>query len=532
MNSLRSPVWSVYNGEGDPFDVNGAEGHKPYVPFVSEVPPFLMLRSSGLEKEGLIRYGAQSAVYAAYDTRHSPTAAPESSRPFRRPQVAVKRLFTQQNDFGIRGIAETALREVALLRLIKQKQDECLGSTTPLHPRLDLDESPHNGSSAASFSFSRTPAMPLLDSTACILNLYRVVEAPHKELCLVMELCAMDLSQVVISHTKKLTACRDLDLACAFSPPPLVVSGGKARADPSLRPEPGTIHQIDRKRCPILSQLSVVRYLLRRLLRMVSFIHDECGILHRDLKLSNILITSEGDLRLSDFGSARFRMPGPANPPAAPRVAEMSYTPATMRTTKIYQSPECLLGDCLYSTAMDMWSVGIIFGELIRQSHLFHGDSELAVLGEIWVLLGVPPTGEARSTSHALYAAASSTPPPELREDPRPSGDPLSGVPADARLRAKFPPTALPEDGFDLLRRFLCLDPPRRISAREALHHPFLAFKGDAAEDEAGERCWREKVVEALKNMRESVRVQMPVLAEDSDDDAYDVIPNFAINLS
>ncbi|CCW61639.1 unnamed protein product [Phytomonas sp. EM1] len=534
MHFLRSPTWSVYDGEGQPFDFNGSEEGAPYVPYVSEAPPFLTLRSSGLKKEALMRHGVQSAVYTAYEAMEAVREGEGEGANARR-RFAVKRLFTLPNDFGIRGVPETALREVTLLWMLQQKQEALLGRRQDLVGGNQDEETPLDPTTTTSFS---SAGGAYLDNTARILTFYRAVEAPHRELCLIMELCAMDLSRVVISHTKKFTACQDLDIARSFTSA-LPSASNSAEMGAFVRACPGTIRHIDRKRCPILSQMCVVRYLLRRLLRMVCFLHEECGILHRDLKLSNILITQEGGLRLSDFGSARLRMPGFLPHAAAstlerkdaPVQGDVAYTPATMRTTKIYQPPECLLGDCLYSTTIDMWSVGVIFGELVRQSHLFHGESELAVIGEIWALLGVPSSGEAGSDSRRP-----ADPPPELGVRWSPPTGPSNGIHPSSTttegkgLRCKFPLSVLSEEGFDLLQRMLCLDHSRRITTREALHHVFLKFEGDQADDDVGAKLWKQKVAEILDEGQKSVAIQMPLLAEDHDDDAY-VIPNFAINL-
>mmetsp|Transcript_33119 Transcript_33119/g.32245 ORF Transcript_33119/g.32245 Transcript_33119/m.32245 type:complete len:107 (+) Transcript_33119:463-783(+) len=88
-------------------------------------------------------------------------------------------------------------------------------------------------------------------------------------------------------------------------------------------------------------------------------------IMHRDLKPSNLLIDSSGsNLKLADFGLARtFGLP------------LKSFTHEVV--TLWYRAPEILLGQKVYSTAVDMWSVGCIFFEMAHKKPLFYGDSEI-----------------------------------------------------------------------------------------------------------------------------------------------------------
>ena len=90
-----------------------------------------------------------------------------------------------------------------------------------------------------------------------------------------------------------------------------------------------------------------------QLLNAVSYLHDN-DILHRDLKLSNLLLNSKGHLKLADFGLAR-RIGYPLKP----------YTPKVV--TLWYRSPEILLRHPNgYSKPADAWAVGCIFGELLN----------------------------------------------------------------------------------------------------------------------------------------------------------------------
>lgn len=93
---------------------------------------------------------------------------------------------------------------------------------------------------------------------------------------------------------------------------------------------------------------------LYQLLKAISFCHLRC-ILHRDLKPQNLLIDREGHIKLADFGLAR--MIG---------VPVRTYTHEVV--TLWYRAPEVLLGTKLYTCALDVWSLGCIFAEMVREN--------------------------------------------------------------------------------------------------------------------------------------------------------------------
>ena len=95
----------------------------------------------------------------------------------------------------------------------------------------------------------------------------------------------------------------------------------------------------------------------------VSYLHDN-WVIHRDLKTSNILVNNRGELKLCDFGLAR-QYSDPLRP----------YT--HMVVTLWYRAPELLLGQRLYSTGVDVWSLGCIMGELLCKDPLFQGKTRL-----------------------------------------------------------------------------------------------------------------------------------------------------------
>uniref|UniRef100_A0A8C0EP21 Cyclin dependent kinase 3 n=1 Tax=Bubo bubo TaxID=30461 RepID=A0A8C0EP21_BUBBB len=113
--------------------------------------------------------------------------------------------------------------------------------------------------------------------------------------------------------------------------------------------------------------LSLVKNYLFQLLQGVSFCHSH-RVIHRDLKPQNLLINEAGTIKLADFGLAR----------------------AFGVVTLWYRAPEILLGCRYYSTAVDIWSIGCIFAEMVTRKALFPGDSEIDQLFRIFRTLGTP----------------------------------------------------------------------------------------------------------------------------------------------
>jgi len=97
---------------------------------------------------------------------------------------------------------------------------------------------------------------------------------------------------------------------------------------------------------------NTIKSMLYQLLKGVSFCHDR-RVLHRDLKPQNLLINSDGELKLADFGLAR-----------AFGIPVRSYTHEVV--TLWYRAPDVLMGSRKYSTPVDLWSVGCVFGEMAK----------------------------------------------------------------------------------------------------------------------------------------------------------------------
>ncbi|CAI4220707.1 unnamed protein product, partial [Auanema sp. JU1783] len=116
--------------------------------------------------------------------------------------------------------------------------------------------------------------------------------------------------------------------------------------------------------------------LMRQLLSGLAHMHH-LWILHRDLKTSNLLLSHKGVLKIADFGLAR-EYGDPLN----------AYTPIVV--TLWYRSPELLLGKKIYSTPVDMWSVGCIMAEFQSLKALFPGRGEMDQIKLIYQQMGTP----------------------------------------------------------------------------------------------------------------------------------------------
>lgn len=183
----------------------------------------------------------------------------------------------------------------------------------------------------------------------------------------------------------------------------------------------------------------LLRSYMSQMLLGLEFCHAT-GVFHRDLKPQNLLIDRAGVLKIADFGLARaFSLPF------------RTYTHEVV--TLWYRAPEILLGQRRYGLPVDMWSVGTIFAEMVNRRPLWPGECEIDELYRIFRTLGTPddcswPGVTALPDYQSVF--------PDWIKQPLHKEVPLDDV------------------GLDLLEKTLIYDPATRISARQALRHPYF----------------------------------------------------------
>lgn len=187
---------------------------------------------------------------------------------------------------------------------------------------------------------------------------------------------------------------------------------------------------------------SEVKSLVTQTLRAVEYLHDRC-VIHRDLKLSNLLLNQRGELKLCDFGLARTLDPAESG----------SYTPKVV--TLWYRAPELLFGCDRYTAAIDMWAVGCIFAEFLKHVPIFPGSTEIELVQMISALLGNPNAN--------IWPGWETLPHAKNFNFPH---QPYNF------LEVNFP--TLSEAGVNLLDGLLTYDPEKRLTAKEALAHAYF----------------------------------------------------------
>ncbi|KAF5843433.1 kinase-like domain-containing protein [Dunaliella salina] len=198
------------------------------------------------------------------------------------------------------------------------------------------------------------------------------------------------------------------------------------------------------------------RWFLFQMLRSLDYMH-QANILHRDLKPQNILVNADCTLKICDLGLART---------ASAEDSSEFWTDYV--ATRWYRAPElCGSFSAAYTPQVDIWSIGCIFAEMLLRRPLFMGRDVVHQLQLITDVMGTPPP-ESIAKVHNPKARAF------LASMPKKSGISLQ------RVLHKTEPAAV-----DLLRRMLAFDPDNRITAAEALRHPYFHSLCDMVANQA-----------------------------------------------
>eukprot|EP01062_Namystynia_karyoxenos_P030154 TRINITY_DN2253_c0_g2_i1.p1 TRINITY_DN2253_c0_g2~~TRINITY_DN2253_c0_g2_i1.p1 ORF type:complete len:398 (+),score=123.60 TRINITY_DN2253_c0_g2_i1:119-1195(+) len=191
-----------------------------------------------------------------------------------------------------------------------------------------------------------------------------------------------------------------------------------------------------------------VKLFTYQLCRGCHYLHAVQNICHRDIKPQNILIDpSTGVLKICDFGSAKQLIKGEPN---------VSYI-----CSRYYRAPELIFGATQYTSAIDTWSAGCVFAEMLIGQPLFPGETSVDQLVEIIKVLGTP-TREEIEAMNKNYTDF---------KFPSIKAHPWSKV-----FRSHTPPEAI-----DLLTKQLRYPPEQRVAPIDSCAHPLFDELRDPA---------------------------------------------------
>jgi CTD kinase subunit alpha len=217
--------------------------------------------------------------------------------------------------------------------------------------------------------------------------------------------------------------------------------------------------------------------LAKQLFEGLDYLHRR-GVLHRDIKAANILVSNTGQLKLADFGLARFYA----------KRKKLDYTNRVI--TIWYRSPELLLGETQYGPAVDIWSAACVLVEIFTRHAIFPGDGgEINQLDKIYNVLGTPTIEEWPGIRDMQWF--------ELL---RPTERKMSTF--EEKYKKQMTPAA-----FELLSAMFQYDPASRPSASDVLEHPFFTTEqpapnsAEALKDLEGD--WHEFESKALRKEKE-----------------------------
>ncbi|CAO2647154.1 Nn.00g080760.m01.CDS01 [Neocucurbitaria sp. VM-36] len=217
--------------------------------------------------------------------------------------------------------------------------------------------------------------------------------------------------------------------------------------------------------------------LAKQLFEGLDYLHRR-GVLHRDIKAANILVSNTGQLKLADFGLARFYA----------KSSKLDYTNRVI--TIWYRSPELLLGETQYGPAVDIWSAACVLVEIFTRHAIFPGDGgEINQLDKIYNVLGTPTVQDWPGIVDMQWFEL-------LRPTERKPST------FEEKYKDRVSPMA-----FELLQAMFLFDPTARPTAADVLEHPFFAHEAPAPKRAEAlkelEGDWHEFESKALRKEKE-----------------------------
>lgn len=200
-------------------------------------------------------------------------------------------------------------------------------------------------------------------------------------------------------------------------------------------------------------------YMLYQLLKGVKYLHS-AGIIHRDLKPANLLVNEKCDLKICDFGLARFEN-------------DVTKDKNTFLTeyvaTRWYRAPEIMLSLAQYSKAIDIWSIGCILAEMVLREPIFPGKDYRHQLLLIFEVLGTPSEQDMESIK--LQRA---------RDYIKTHASSQRKIPMKKIFRKAHP------EAIDFIEKTLTFNPDKRMTIQDCLEHPYVyEFRDPSTEVES-----------------------------------------------
>ena len=175
-------------------------------------------------------------------------------------------------------------------------------------------------------------------------------------------------------------------------------------------------------------------------------------IMHRDLKPSNILINADCDLKLCDFGLSRFF-----------GEIDATETKTAYVVTRWYRAPEVSLLQKSYSQAIDLWSVGCIFGELLQRATLLPGETNANEVSMILKITGIPSDEDLSFIDNEQAMNFIQRQKKKILE---------SGHQRPVDWKSRIPHAS--DDAIDLLKGLLTFCPEKRLTVEQAMNHRYF----------------------------------------------------------